>query len=149
MFSLSIMGVITIFDSQVSCLSSIADLQRKCISESVGFSQETNKYLLYLTLEKLGPSLAQKVVSKCKLWSIACHIHCRPWPNKTYQPKKPFHTTLTNPKTSLQTTKSPLTLKPFHQSGRMLMWRLPTKKVNTLTLPTTGPYPVPVFFVKP
>ena len=28
------------------------------------------------------------------------------------------------------------------------MWRRSTKKVNTLTLPTTGPYPLLVFFVK-
>ena len=38
--------------------------------------------------------------------------------------------------------------EPYHQTGRMLRWRLSTKKVNTLTLPTTGPYPLLVFVVK-
>ena len=41
-------------------------------------------------------------------------------------------------------SKSRLTREPYHQSGRMLMWRLSTKKVNALeiTLSTTGPYPL-------
>ena len=61
------MSVIPIYESEVSCLSSILDLQQKCINQNVGFSSETNKFLLYLTLKKVGPSVAQKVVSKCKL----------------------------------------------------------------------------------
>ena len=60
------MSVISIFESEVSCLSSILDLQRKCQNEKVELSKETNKYLLYLTLKKVGPSVAQRVVSKCK-----------------------------------------------------------------------------------
>ena len=38
--------------------------------------------------------------------------------------------------------------EPYHQTGRMLRWRLSTKKVNALTLPTTGPYPLLAFVVK-
>lgn len=58
------MNVIPIYESEVCCLSSILDLQQKCINQKVGFSPETNKFLLYLTLKKVGPSVAQKVVSK-------------------------------------------------------------------------------------
>ena len=42
-----------------------------------------------------------------------------------------------------------LASEPYHQSGRMLIWHLFTKKVNSLTLPTIGLYPSLVFFVKP
>ena len=62
------MSVISIFESEVSCLSSILDLQRSCQTQNVELSTETNKYLLYLTLKKVGPSIAQRVVSKCE-WS--------------------------------------------------------------------------------
>lgn len=58
------MSVIPIYESEVCCLSSILDLQQKCNSQNIGFSDETNKFLLYLTLKKVGPSVAQKAVSK-------------------------------------------------------------------------------------
>ncbi|XP_060071011.1 histone-lysine N-methyltransferase SUV39H1-like [Ylistrum balloti] len=51
-------------DAQVACLSGIIDLQKACQQEKLRFSPETNQYLLYQTLRKLGPYVAQKLVSK-------------------------------------------------------------------------------------
>ncbi|WAR26612.1 SUV92-like protein [Mya arenaria] len=56
------MSVVSIYESEVSCLSSIRDLQKRCIHQKIQLSSETNKFLLYSTLVKLGPSLAQKAV---------------------------------------------------------------------------------------
>ncbi|KAH3880143.1 histone-lysine N-methyltransferase SUV39H2-like [Dreissena polymorpha] len=58
------MNIISIYESEVTCLSSIKDLQKKCMSQNVQLSNETNKYLLYSTLKKIGPAIAQKAVSK-------------------------------------------------------------------------------------
>lgn len=60
------MGIIEIFESRVPCLSDILDLQRNCQKQQLKFSTDTNRYLLYLTLKKVGPFVAQKLVSKCK-----------------------------------------------------------------------------------
>ncbi|PVD24367.1 hypothetical protein C0Q70_14848 [Pomacea canaliculata] len=49
---------------QVQCLSDAAGLQRACQAANVRFSSETNKFLVYETLQKLGPSAAQRLVSK-------------------------------------------------------------------------------------
>ncbi|XP_071133777.1 histone-lysine N-methyltransferase SUV39H2-like [Mytilus edulis] len=51
-------------DAQVSCLSGIIDLQRACQKQNLKLSAETNQYLVYLTLKKLGPFVAQKLISK-------------------------------------------------------------------------------------
>lgn len=51
---------------QVQCLSDAAGLQRACQAANVRFSSETNKFLVYETLQKLGPSAAQRLVSKRK-----------------------------------------------------------------------------------
>lgn len=51
-------------DAQVSCLSGIIDLQRLCQKQNLKLSTETNQYLVYLTLKKLGPFVAQKLISK-------------------------------------------------------------------------------------
>ena len=40
--------------------------KRHCQNEKLNLSPETNTFLLYLTLKKVGPSVAQKIVSKCK-----------------------------------------------------------------------------------
>lgn len=53
-------------DAQVSCLSGIIDLQRLCQKQNLKLSTETNQYLVYLTLKKLGPFMAQKLISKRK-----------------------------------------------------------------------------------
>lgn len=53
-------------DAQVSCLSGIIDLQRACQKQNLKLSAETNQYLVYLTLKKLGPFVAQKLISKRK-----------------------------------------------------------------------------------
>lgn len=58
--------VYEIKEIQINCLSNIPDLQRSCQKEQLKFSAETNEFLLYLTLKKLGPFMAQKLVSKCK-----------------------------------------------------------------------------------
>ncbi|XP_048741043.2 histone-lysine N-methyltransferase SUV39H2-like isoform X2 [Ostrea edulis] len=58
------MGIIEIFESRVPCLSDILDLQRNCQKQQLKFSTDTNRYLLYLTLKKVGPFVAQKLVSK-------------------------------------------------------------------------------------
>ncbi|XP_062574314.1 histone-lysine N-methyltransferase SUV39H2-like [Saccostrea cucullata] len=58
------MGIIEIFESRVPCLSDILDLQRTCQKQELKFSPDTNRYLLYLTLKKVGPFVAQKLVSK-------------------------------------------------------------------------------------
>lgn len=58
------MGIIEIFESRVPCLSDILDLQRTCQKNQLKFSTDTNRYLLYLTLKKVGPFVAQKLVSK-------------------------------------------------------------------------------------
>ncbi|XP_033746371.1 histone-lysine N-methyltransferase SUV39H2-like [Pecten maximus] len=55
---------VEIKDAQVACLSGIIDLQKTCQQEKLRFSPETNQYLLYQTLRKLGPYVAQKLVSK-------------------------------------------------------------------------------------
>ncbi|XP_013394122.1 histone-lysine N-methyltransferase SUV39H1-A [Lingula anatina] len=49
---------------QVACLCNIPDLQRACQKVNLKFSQETNEYLLYLMLKKLGPWMAQKLIHK-------------------------------------------------------------------------------------
>lgn len=64
------MGIIEIFESRVPCLSDILDLQRTCQKNQLKFSTDTNRYLLYLTLKKVGPFVAQKLVSKCKFNAI-------------------------------------------------------------------------------
>ena len=51
---------------RVQCLLDVVGLQRACQSANLRFSAETNKYLVYVTLQKLGPSSAQKLVSKCE-----------------------------------------------------------------------------------
>lgn len=51
-------------DAQVACLSGIIDLQKTCQQEKLRFSPETNQYLLYQTLKKVGPYVAQKLVTK-------------------------------------------------------------------------------------
>lgn len=51
---------------RVQCLLDVVGLQRACQSANLRFSTETNKYLVYVTLQKLGPSAAQKLVSKCE-----------------------------------------------------------------------------------
>lgn len=51
---------------RVQCLSDVAGLQRACQAAEVRFSEETNKFLIYQTLHRLGPSAAQKLVSKCE-----------------------------------------------------------------------------------
>jgi hypothetical protein len=53
-------------DAQVSCLSGIIDLQRLCQKQNLKLSTETNQYLVYLTLKKLGPFMALKLISKRK-----------------------------------------------------------------------------------
>ncbi|XP_076448247.1 histone-lysine N-methyltransferase SUV39H2-like [Babylonia areolata] len=50
--------------ANVRCLSDVVGLQRACQTENLRFSTETNKFLVYQTLQKLGPSAAQKLVSK-------------------------------------------------------------------------------------
>ena len=67
-------------DAQVSCLSGIIDLQRLCQKQNLKLSTETNQYLVYLTLKKLGPFIAQKLISKRKWWLylqiwLLCAIH--------------------------------------------------------------------------
>ncbi|XP_071082158.1 histone-lysine N-methyltransferase SUV39H2-like [Haliotis cracherodii] len=51
-------------DVRVACLSGILDLQRVCQRENLQFSPETNKFLVYQTLKKVGPWTAQKLISK-------------------------------------------------------------------------------------
>ena len=53
--------------AKVKCLLDVAGLQKVCQQENVRFSHETNKHLVYETLQKLGPAAAQRLVSKCKL----------------------------------------------------------------------------------
>ncbi|KAL8594044.1 hypothetical protein ACOMHN_016423 [Nucella lapillus] len=50
--------------ANVQCLSDVVGLQRACQTENLRFSTETNKFLVYETLQKLGPSAAQKLISK-------------------------------------------------------------------------------------
>lgn len=58
---------VEIKDARVACLSGIIDLQKTCQHNKLRFSSETNTFLLYQTLKKVGPYVAQKLVSKCKL----------------------------------------------------------------------------------
>uniref|UniRef100_A0A0L8G9I8 SET domain-containing protein n=1 Tax=Octopus bimaculoides TaxID=37653 RepID=A0A0L8G9I8_OCTBM len=51
-------------DVQVPCLSGILDLQRMCQEENVKFSSETNRYLVYLMLKKVGPMMASKLLDR-------------------------------------------------------------------------------------
>ena len=67
LISITIMGIIDIYESQIPCLSSVIDLQRKVQKEKLRFSSDTNQFLLYQTLKAVGPFVAQKLVSKCKL----------------------------------------------------------------------------------
>ncbi|KAI0211317.1 hypothetical protein LSAT2_003839, partial [Lamellibrachia satsuma] len=52
--------------ASVACLYSIVELPKLCQSQTgmVKISAETNRYLLYLTVRKLGPILAKKLVKK-------------------------------------------------------------------------------------
>ncbi|XP_041349660.1 uncharacterized protein LOC121368956 [Gigantopelta aegis] len=50
--------------ARVPCLLGILDLQKLVQSENLHFSEETNRYLLYQTLKKVGPDEAQKLISK-------------------------------------------------------------------------------------
>ncbi|KAL5015151.1 hypothetical protein ScPMuIL_009421 [Solemya velum] len=51
-------------EARIACLSGIFDLQRACQRENLRLSTETNQFLVYLTLKKVGPVVAQKLVSK-------------------------------------------------------------------------------------
>ncbi len=51
-------------EAKVACLYNVCDLQKLCQKNQLNFSAETNRYLLYLTLKKLGPILSQKLVKK-------------------------------------------------------------------------------------
>ncbi|GAB1602640.1 hypothetical protein Ahia01_000543600 [Argonauta hians] len=52
------------YNAQVPCLSGILDLQRMCQQENVKFSSETNRYLVYLMLKKVGPMMASKLLDR-------------------------------------------------------------------------------------
>lgn len=54
-------------DVQIPCLSGILDLQQVCQRENVKFSSETNRYLVYLMLKKVGPLMASKLLDRRKL----------------------------------------------------------------------------------
>ena len=49
----------------VDCLYSIADIPRLCQASNIQISADTNRFMLYLTLRKLGPCTAEKIVKKC------------------------------------------------------------------------------------
>ena len=53
--------------ASVTCLYSIVDLPKLCERQKdhVTVSADTKKYLLYLTVRKLGPILAKKLLKKC------------------------------------------------------------------------------------
>lgn len=51
-------------DVQIPCLSGILDLQQVCQRENVKFSSETNRYLVYLMLKKVGPLMASKLLDR-------------------------------------------------------------------------------------
>lgn len=60
-------------DVRVACLSGILDLQRVCQRENLQLSPETNKFLVYQTLKKVGPWRAQKLISKRKY--VCCALN--------------------------------------------------------------------------
>ena len=70
----------------VPCLYSIVELPMLCKKQTgtSKISAETNRYLLYLTVRKLGPLLAKKLVKKCTYMQLgfACKpsiniVHCQ------------------------------------------------------------------------
>ena len=63
--------------ASVACLYSIVELPKLCQSQTgtVKISAETNRYLLYLTVRKLGPILAKKLVKKCMYTSYIQYKH--------------------------------------------------------------------------
>ncbi|KAK2155266.1 hypothetical protein LSH36_244g01029 [Paralvinella palmiformis] len=48
-------------DVRVSCLSTICDLHRICEDKALKLSDDSNRLLLKLTLNRLGPALSQKL----------------------------------------------------------------------------------------
>ena len=54
------------YDVNVCCLSDIGGLQRACETTSVKLSMETNKFLVYETLQNLGPAASKKLFNKRK-----------------------------------------------------------------------------------
>ena len=64
--------------ASVTCLYGIIDLPGLCQRQvdAVKLSAETNRYLLYLTVRKLGPILAKKLLKKCTyIWLLAIDIY--------------------------------------------------------------------------
>lgn len=59
-------------EETVKCaaLYNLADLERVCKKEKIKFSSHTNDYLVYHTLRKLGPVLAQRLINKCELLKV-------------------------------------------------------------------------------
>ena len=51
---------------QVKCLYTVAELEKACQKQQLRLSAEANRYLLHLTVRKLGQSRVQKIVKKCK-----------------------------------------------------------------------------------
>ena len=51
---------------RVACLCNIEDLSKKAQSKNVKISKETNSYMVYLLLRKLGAPQAKKLIQKCK-----------------------------------------------------------------------------------
>ena len=48
----------------VPALYTVIDLQRLCQEQKVTLSTETNRYMLYTTLRKIGAVQAQKLIKK-------------------------------------------------------------------------------------
>ena len=62
---------------KLPCLYNFVDLQRLCESQNVQLSTETNRYMLSLTFKKIGPTLSQKLIQKCKFVEDGSKLsHC-------------------------------------------------------------------------
>ncbi len=52
--------------AKVACLYSFTDLEKRANELNVKYTKETNRFLLYQTMKKLGPALSQKLCQKCE-----------------------------------------------------------------------------------
>ena len=51
---------------QVACLSNICDLEEQCAKQKMRLSKETNRFLLFLTVKRLGLANTQNLMKKCQ-----------------------------------------------------------------------------------
>ena len=54
-------------NAQVSCLSTVEDLENACKKYNLRLSEETNRDLLIKVFRNIGPSTSQRIFMKCKL----------------------------------------------------------------------------------